>query len=71
MREAAASGCIITYEDHNVHTGLGSIVAGVLAEERLNVQFTKLGVTGYGLSGPSDAVYAGAGLERSGPDRRS
>jgi len=62
VREAAASGCIITYEDHNVHTGLGSIVAGVLAEEGLSVQFTKLGVTGYGLSGPSDAVYAGAGL---------
>ena len=62
VREAAASGCIITYEDHNVHTGLGSIVAGVLAEEGLSVQFTRLGVTGYGLSGPSDAVYAGAGL---------
>ncbi len=62
VRAAAASGCIVTYEDHNVHTGLGSIIAGMLAEERLAVSFTRLGVTEYGLSGPSDAAYAGAGL---------
>ena len=59
---AAATGCIITYEDHNVHTGLGSIIACVLAEQRQAVSFTRLGVTEYGLSGPSDTVYTGAGL---------
>jgi transketolase len=63
VRAAAASGCIATYEDHNVHTGLGSIIAGVLAEERLSVSFTRLGVADYGLSGPPDAVYAAAGLD--------
>ena len=48
------------------HTrGAQSAMAGVLAEEGLSVKFTKLGVTGYGLSGPSDAVYAGAGLSVS------
>jgi len=59
---AAATGAIITYEDHNVHTGLGSIIAGILAEERLSVSFTRLGVTEYGRSGPSDTAYIGAGL---------
>jgi transketolase len=59
---AASTGCIVTYEDHNVHTGLGSIIACVLAEERLSVSFSRLGVTEYGLSGPSDTVYIGAGL---------
>jgi transketolase len=62
VRAAAASGCIVTYEDHNVHTGLGSIIAAVLAEERLRVSFTRLGVAAYGLSGPPDAAYAAAGL---------
>lgn len=62
VRAAAASGCIVTYEDHNVHTGLGGIIAGVLAEERLSVSFTRLGVSSYGLSGPPDAAYAAAGL---------
>jgi len=62
VRAAAASGCIVTYEDHNVRTGLGSMIAGVLAEERLSVSFTRLGVAHYGLSGPSEAAYAAAGL---------
>ncbi len=59
---AASTGCIVTYEDHNVHTGLGSIIACVLAEERQAVSFARLGVTEYGLSGPSDTAYIGAGL---------
>ena len=62
IRSAAATGCIVTYEDHNVHTGLGSIIACVLAEERLSISFNRLGVTKYGLSGPSDTAYTGAGL---------
>jgi transketolase len=62
LRRAAETGCIVTYEDHNVHTGLGSIVGCTLAEEGLAVPFTRMGVTEYGLSGPSDSVYAGAGL---------
>ena len=62
IKSAAATGAIITYEDHNVHTGLGSIIAGIIAEERLSTSFSKLGVTEYGLSGQSDTVYTGAGL---------
>ena len=62
LRAAAETGCIVTYEDHNAQTGLGSIVGCLLAEERSAVSFTRMGVTDYGLSGPSDSVYAGAGL---------
>jgi transketolase len=62
MAEAAATGSIITYEDHNVHTGLGSIVANHLATRGLRARLRKLGVTAYGMSGPTSDVFRAAGL---------
>ncbi|MBN2109374.1 MAG: transketolase, partial [Deltaproteobacteria bacterium] len=62
MAEAAATGIIITYEDHNVHTGLGSIIANHLATRGLRARLRKLGVTAYGMSGPTSDVFKAAGL---------
>ena len=62
IAEAAANGIIITYEDHNVHTGLGSIVANHLATRGLRARLRKLGVTAYGMSGPTSDVFKAAGL---------
>lgn len=62
LAAAAQTGCIITYEDHNVHTGLGALVAGHLTEHRLTARLRKLGVTGYGFSGPPDALFKACGL---------
>ncbi len=62
LAEAAANGIIITYEDHNVHTGLGSIVANHLATRGLRARLRKLGVTAYGMSGPTSDVFKAAGL---------
>ncbi|MCK5118083.1 MAG: transketolase, partial [Candidatus Latescibacteria bacterium] len=42
IREAARTGVVITYEDHNIHTGLGSIVASVIAEEGLRTRFKRM-----------------------------
>lgn len=46
------TGRIITAEDHNINTGLGSAVAGVIAEYGKGVKFKRLGLTdfshGYG-----------------------
>ena len=42
--EAAKTGTIITAEDHNIRGGLGSAVAEVIAEEKLNVKFHMVGV---------------------------
>lgn len=62
LAEAAANGIIITCEDHNVHTGLGSIVANHLATRGLRARLRKLGVAAYGMSGPTSDVFKAAGL---------
>ena len=63
LRKSAETGLIVTYEDHYVNTGLGSIVAEAIAEERLSVSFKKLGVTCYGASGESDELFKMYGLD--------
>lgn len=61
--EAAQTGLIVTYEDHNVKTGLGSIVANFLAENSLNPKFRKLGISGYAGSAKPNDLYRIQGLD--------
>jgi len=61
--KAAKTGIIITYEDHHVQTGLGSLVANVLAEHGLGIRFRKMGITNYGGSGKPDDLYRMQGLD--------
>jgi transketolase len=61
--KAAHTGTVITYEDHHVQTGLGSLVANVFAEHGLPIQFRKLGITQYGSSGKPDDLYKMQGLD--------
>jgi transketolase len=63
IRAAAKTGLIVTYEDHSVHTGLGCIVANVLAEEGLTCKFRKLGVSFYSSSGIPEALWHLQGLD--------
>jgi len=63
IADAASTGAIITYEDHNVRNGLGSIVAGIIAEQGLKVAFRRLGVTSYGGSGKPDDLFKMQGLD--------
>jgi len=60
---AAKTGTIITYEDHHIHTGLGSLIANVLAEHGLSIRFRKMGITRYGSSGKPDDLYRMQGLD--------
>jgi transketolase len=60
---AAKTGTIITYEDHHIHTGLGSLIANVLAEHSLSVRFRKMGITQYGSSGKPEDLYRMQGLD--------
>ncbi|MCD4650314.1 MAG: transketolase, partial [Candidatus Cloacimonetes bacterium] len=53
IRKAAATGLILTYEDHNIRTGLGSIVGEKIAETGLSVRFKISGVEDYAFSGNS------------------
>ncbi|MCX7795259.1 MAG: transketolase [bacterium] len=63
LREACGTGLLVTYEDHNVNTGLGSIVASAIGEEGLKVKLIKLGVTSYGASGESEELFKMYGLD--------
>lgn len=49
---------LVTCEDHHVNTGIGSIVANLLLNQRVGIPFTKIGVTHYGESGSSKDVFA-------------
>jgi transketolase len=63
LKKAADLGCIISVEDHNVNSGLGSIIADKLVEHNLQSGLIKLGVKDYPISGTSDDVYKWAGLD--------
>ncbi len=54
---------VITVEDHNVRSGLGSQLASALLENDIKVKlFLKLGVEQYQLSGTAAALYDAAGI---------
>jgi len=63
---AAATGRILTAEDHNPATGLGGAVASVLAEEGLACRFATAGVTGFASSGKPVDLYRKAKLDGEG-----
>jgi transketolase len=56
-------GRVITFEDHNVHTGLGSRVANLIATRGVSCRLLKLGVDRYGASGTPSEVYRRMGLD--------
>jgi transketolase len=55
--KAANTGRVITYEDHHIQTGLGSLIANVIAEHGLPARLRKMGITRYGSSGKPDDLY--------------
>ncbi len=63
LKKAAKTGTIVTYEDHNVNTGLGSLVANFLAESSLNPRFQKMGIKGYAGSGIPEELFKIEGLD--------
>ena len=63
LRAAAATGRILTCEDHNVNTGMGSIIAARMMEMGLRSSFSSVGVHRYGDSGPSEDVISSMGLD--------
>ena len=59
--QAAKSGLVITYEDHNVKTGISGEVARILCSTSCKLQ--TLGVTKYGSSTTPDNLYKEQGLD--------
>ncbi|MBN2454801.1 transketolase family protein [Candidatus Woesearchaeota archaeon] len=61
--KAAETGVVITAEDHNIIGGLGSAVAEVLAEEKLDVAFKRIGAQDrFAESGPAKELFEKYGL---------
>ncbi|MGO9018867.1 MAG: transketolase [Syntrophobacteraceae bacterium] len=66
IHQAAETGLIVTAEDHHIDTGLGSLVALILAENCLPCRLVRLGVTRYGSSGKPEELYNSEGINREG-----
>jgi len=66
VRAAAATGAIVTVEDHVVTSGLGASVADSLVRQRLQCKFRTLGVDRYASSGAPAELYRDYGLDPSG-----
>lgn len=62
LKEAARTSRIVTYEDHNVNTGLGASVLQAIAEYGYSVKVKRLGIGEYGSSGAFEELYDMAGL---------
>jgi transketolase len=64
---AAATGAVLTVEEHNILGGLGGAVAEVLAEAGACCRFRRHGLPDeYALIGPPLALYAHYGLDAAG-----
>ncbi len=62
LKKAAETGYIAVYEDHNVKSGLGSIIADVLMEKGWTAKFRKFGLAGYAPSGKAEDLFEFMGL---------
>ena len=66
LLEAASTGRILTLEDHNVRSGMGSLINSRMMELGLSCRVSNLGVFRYGASGTAADVYASMGLDVPG-----
>ncbi|MEA4890509.1 MAG: transketolase [Clostridiaceae bacterium] len=57
IAQAIQTGLILTYEDHNAHNGLGSIVAEYLLQKHAKCQFIAKGIMDYGSSCAPEDLY--------------
>ncbi|MBE0433491.1 transketolase [candidate division WOR-3 bacterium] len=63
IHDAAQTKLVVTYEDHNADTGLGSIVARSLARERIDTRLVSMGISQYGASDEAEVLYRNYGMD--------
>jgi transketolase len=63
LAHIARHGNVVTVEDHNPKTGLGTWIQARLNDLGLSARVRKLGVTFYSSSGPAKELYALMGLD--------
>ncbi|HQP50848.1 MAG TPA: transketolase [Syntrophorhabdaceae bacterium] len=54
---------IVTYEDHNVYTGIAPVITSYLLKKRYQGKLESFGTKDYGASGDTDDVYRIEGLD--------
>ncbi len=64
IEQGVNTNLIFTLEDHNVNTGLGSIISNRMVEEQLICKLVKFGVNDYACSGTAKDVYKLMGLDK-------
>jgi transketolase len=63
LAHIARHGRVVTVEDHNPKTGLGTWIQARLNDLGLPARVRKMGVTFYSSSGPAKELYALMGLD--------
>jgi len=63
LKMLASYAHVITLEDHNVKTGLGTALASAMMTAGYAVGFTKLGINNYASSGKPDELYRMLGID--------
>ena len=63
LAHIARHGSVVTVEDHNPKTGLGTWIQARLNDLGLSARVKKMGVTFYSSSGPAKELYALMGLD--------
>jgi transketolase len=63
MAKLAALSCVVTYEDHNIKTGIAPVITASLLKLGFKGTFLSFGATSYGASGDTDEVLASQGLD--------
>ncbi len=63
MAKLATLPSVVTYEDHNVRTGIAPVITASLLKLGFTGTFLSFGATSYGASGETDEVLASQGLD--------
>lgn len=63
VAEAAGTGLIVCYEDHNVRSGLGALLGAHLAETGQGCVYRRMGIESHGSSGTPEDQYRQHGLD--------
>ena len=59
---------VVTVEEHSLHGGIGSLTAEIIAENKLNADFIRLGITEgqFSKAGPREQIRSYYGIDREG-----
>lgn len=63
IQEAAATGLLISYEDHHIKTGMGALIGVHLAESGLRCAFHRMGIEKHGSSGAPEDQFRSQHLD--------